>query len=172
MKPRAQFNNKVCSEACASIGWFSSFLFILTLFLAIPNTSLCSSTRWFPILSFPKAWSTWTPIFLVRGEPSGQNLAAKSCCKTRKTGIIPLGRDFVQAGSSWAHGRDAAVGKSSMETPTLALLPNNKSKFNPQIAWASFLPGTGSYTNCPSALSRISWPHKNRGPTAAMEGCK
>lgn len=57
-----------------------------------------------------------------------------------------------------------------METPTLALLPNNKSKFNPQIAWASLLPGSGSCTNCPSTLSGISWPHKKRGPMAVTEG--
>lgn len=49
-----------------------------------------------------------------------------------------------------------------METPTLALLPNNKSKFNPQIAWASLLPGSGSCTNGPSTLSGISWPHTKK----------
>lgn len=55
-----------------------------------------------------------------------------------------------------------------METPTLALLPNNKSKFNPQIAWASLLPGSGSYTNCPSTLSGISWPHTQKRGTMAI----
>lgn len=57
-----------------------------------------------------------------------------------------------------------------METPTLALLPNNKSKFNPQIAWASLLPGSGSCTNCPSTLSGISWPHKKKRPHGCHRG--